>query len=73
MKKPELHVDAFEPALPRMLGACNRALTAAVFAVPVPGLPERSQDLVLDREVSALPHGSESRATPAKGQSRPRA
>jgi hypothetical protein len=48
VKKPQLLVDAFAPALARLVGACDRARAEAVFAAPPPPLATRSPDLVLD-------------------------
>lgn len=59
MKKPQLHVDAFAPALARLVGACDRARADAVFAAPPPPPSPRSPDLVLD--------GAEGDAAPDPG------
>lgn len=48
MKKPKPIVDAFAPALARLVGACARSHADAVFATPQPPLATRSPDLVLD-------------------------
>lgn len=61
MKKPQPIVDAFEPALARLLGVCARSRADAVFAVPQPALADRSPDLVLD--------GADDSAGPLPGSS----